>query len=99
MKFKINEIEITDVEYLTETECREVIGILATKSVAISSRETIILEDCEKRVREGLYDIPVDDIDSYEDHWSDAEADADTLASAGWGTDEDYGYFGMDEAY
>lgn len=24
---------------------------------------------------------------------SDAEADAMTLASAGWGTDEDYGYF------
>jgi len=26
-----------------------------------------------------------------EDSYSDAEADADTLASAGWGTDEDYG--------
>jgi hypothetical protein len=24
---------------------------------------------------------------------SDAEADADVLASAGWGTDEDYGYY------
>ena len=28
---------------------------------------------------------------------SDAEADADTLASAGWGTDEDYGYFGEND--
>lgn len=28
---------------------------------------------------------------------SDAEADADTLASAGYGTDEDYGHFGHDE--
>lgn len=27
---------------------------------------------------------------------SDAEADADTLASAGWGTDEDYGGWGDD---
>ncbi len=27
---------------------------------------------------------------------SDAEADADALASAGWGTDEDYGYYGED---
>lgn len=27
---------------------------------------------------------------------SDVEADADTLASAGWGTDEDYGFFGED---
>ena len=26
-----------------------------------------------------------------EDNLTDAEADADTLASAGWGTDEDYG--------
>lgn len=25
---------------------------------------------------------------------SDVEADADTLASAGWGTDEDYGFYG-----
>ena len=30
----------------------------------------------------------------YEDNMTDAEADADTLASAGWGTDEDYGYYG-----
>ena len=29
-----------------------------------------------------------------EDNLTDVEADADTLASAGWGTDEDYGYFG-----
>lgn len=28
---------------------------------------------------------------------SDAEADADVLASAGYGTDEDYGYFGGDD--
>ena len=29
--------------------------------------------------------------DEPEDPYTDAEADADTLASAGWGTDEDYG--------
>jgi hypothetical protein len=28
---------------------------------------------------------------------NDVEADADTLASAGYGTDEDYGYYGGDE--
>ena len=28
---------------------------------------------------------------------TDAEADADVLASAGWGCDEDYGCFGGDE--
>lgn len=30
------------------------------------------------------------------DRMTDAEADADTLASAGWGTNEDYGDFGGD---
>jgi hypothetical protein len=29
-----------------------------------------------------------------EDNLTDVEADAMTLASAGWGTDEDYGYYG-----
>ena len=43
--------------------------------------------------------------DHAEDVWSDedwdmtdVEADADTLASAGWGTDEDYGYYGGEDA-
>lgn len=29
--------------------------------------------------------------------WDDEQADADALASAGWGTDEDYGHYGGDE--
>lgn len=28
---------------------------------------------------------------------NDAEADADALADAGWGMDEDYGHFGYDD--
>jgi len=43
--------------------------------------------------------------DYAEDTWNDGgyemddvEADADTLRSAGWGTDEDYGYFGAEDA-
>lgn len=35
-----------------------------------------------------------DDWDVESHDLSDAEADADTLASAGWGTDEDYGDYG-----
>jgi hypothetical protein len=37
--------------------------------------------------------------DCYEepdDGMTDVEADADTLASAGYGTDEDYGFYGND---
>lgn len=50
---------------------------------------------------ERLDSVPQDDpwYDDPEDEgfqMSDVEADADTLASAGWGTDEDYGYFGED---
>ena len=38
--------------------------------------------------------------DEREDQFrSDAEADADVLAGAGYGTDEDYGYFGGDEGW
>jgi hypothetical protein len=41
-------------------------------------------------------------VDPDEEEWeseggmTDVEADADTLASCGWGTDEDYGLFGDD---
>jgi hypothetical protein len=37
------------------------------------------------------------DVPEREDHFrNDVEADADTLASAGYGTDEDYGCYGED---
>jgi hypothetical protein len=32
-----------------------------------------------------------------DDGLTDAEADAMTLAGAGWGTDEDYGYYGEND--
>jgi hypothetical protein len=36
-------------------------------------------------------ELPDEDYDEdYEGNWTDVQADADTLASAGWGTDEDY---------
>jgi hypothetical protein len=38
------------------------------------------------------------DGEDYDDGLSDVEADSMTFASAGWGTDEDYGYFG-DECF
>jgi hypothetical protein len=38
------------------------------------------------------------DHDDYDDGLTDVEADSMTFASAGWGTDEDYGYFG-DECF
>jgi hypothetical protein len=38
----------------------------------------------------------VPDDEPFDGFRTDAEADADALASAGWGTDEDYGSFGED---
>ena len=50
---------------------------------------------------EGIWEVTDEGVPNYptyppmeadtEDGMSDMEADADTLASAGWGTDEDYG--------
>ena len=39
--------------------------------------------------------------DDYDDNYDDSmDGDWDSgMASAGWGTDEDYGYFGGDEEY
>lgn len=48
--------------------------------------------DTEEQVEEAYGDEPEDQFRS------DVEADAETLASAGWGTDEDYGYYG-EEGY
>ena len=37
-----------------------------------------------------------DNYEEFGDGMTDVEADADTLRNAGWGTDEDYGFFGDD---
>lgn len=34
------------------------------------------------------------DVEEFGDSMTDAEADANALANIGWGTDEDYGYYG-----
>ena len=64
----------------------------------ITSRYSIC-EGCLERGRreDGDYEEDCRDYDDEPgDGMTDVEADADTLASAGWGTDEDYGYFGDD---
>jgi hypothetical protein len=52
------------------------------------------------------YNDEGDDMSEYEDNYErerednfrdDVDADANTLASAGYGTDEDYGYYGEGE--
>jgi phage FluMu protein gp41 len=43
--------------------------------------------------------VDAEESEQEEDGLTDAEADAMTLASAGMGTDEDYGYFGDNDGY
>lgn len=40
-----------------------------------------------------------DRYEEYDPFLTDAEADADSLASAGWGTDEDYNHYDCGEDY
>ena len=51
-----------------------------------------ICEACEEIVAEQMWNDNYD----HEDRWDldDVAADADTLRSAGFGTDEDYGFYG-----
>jgi|WetSurSiteA1Bulk_404760.scaffolds.fasta_scaffold02668_12 hypothetical protein len=60
------------------------------------ARKEIISDDPDEYIEVDLCDL-VREHDEAEDWMSDVEADADTLASAGYGTDEDYGYYGGDE--
>lgn len=39
-------------------------------------------------------EYPLESLEEPPENMTDVEADADTLASAGMGTDEDYGYYG-----
>lgn len=50
-------------------------------------------EEKHREYAEDDYDFGYD----FDDNLSDVEADAMTLRDAGWGTDEDYGYYGEDE--
>jgi len=58
--------------------------------------DQFLLRDGE--VEDDTNDEPLEDLEP-SDNMTDAEADADVFASAGMGTDEDYGCFGGGEDY
>lgn len=47
----------------------------------------------------GHQDADEDNLYEPDDLMTDVEADTDVLRSAGYGTDEDYGYYGGDDYY
>ena len=62
----------------------------------ISRKEYAISGMCQS-CQDDVFGVSEPEDDEWDDdepsEMSDMEADADTLASAGWGTDEDYGSF------
>tara|TARA_R110002020_G_scaffold275687_1_gene490896 strand:+ start:247 stop:528 length:282 start_codon:yes stop_codon:yes gene_type:complete len=90
---KWSNLEITDLQVLTDEEIRDVVAHFTTMQEPLSQRQSDILQEAELWLQEDEVEVR----DYWNDIASDAEADADTLASAGMGTDEDYGYFGGDE--
>ena len=78
--------------------CDDAKGIKATSfRDDISRKEYSISAMCQS-CQDDVFGHGEPDDDEWPDEeppeMSDVEADADTLASAGWGTDEDYGYSG-----
>lgn len=76
---------------------------LCGAELPITSRYSIC-ETCMKRGNEDDYPEDYEEYEDYEpdepsDGMTDVEADADTLRSAGMGTDEDYGYYGENDGY
>jgi len=71
-----------------------------------NEQDVLFILDCEiilEQIHELVYaSLPTEpDYPEYEpeDNMTDVEADADTLKSAGMGTDEDYGYYGENDGY
>ena len=82
----ISTITASDVQFLTETECRDIMGVLAIKHQSISDREIAILDACENRV----WDVEFGEVDT-----SDEDLDGDR----GWSDElhENMAFEGADE--
>ena len=90
------------VQTITEGYCMtcEKTGIIATSFRDDISRKEYAISGLCQSCQDDVFgtgdtddDEPDWPDDEPDDPFSDVEADADTLASAGMGTDEDYGYF------
>jgi|TARA_R110000824_G_scaffold256937_1_gene445924 hypothetical protein len=90
---KWTNLEISDLQILTDEEIRDVVAHFTTSQEPLSQRQADLLQEAELWLQEDEVEMR----DYWNDIADDVEADADALVSAGWGTDEDYGYYGGDE--
>jgi len=82
------------VKTISEGYCAtcDTTGIVATSFRDDISRKEYSISGMCQSCQDDVFGVSEpDDDEPYE--MDDVEADADTLASAGWGTDEDYGSF------
>ena len=90
---KWSNIEVADIQVLTDEELREVVAFFSTRQEPLSQREIDVLS--EARDSRALLDSCVstkhDEVDDYDESMDGDHESA--LASAGWGTDEDYGCY------
>ena len=87
---KWTNLEINDLQALTDEEIRDVVAHFTVTQEPLSQRQADLLTEAELWLQEDEVEVR----DYWNDIASDMEADADALVSAGMGTDEDYGYFG-----
>ena len=93
---KWSNIELADLQVLTDEELREVVAFFSTRQEPLSQREVDVLS--EARDNRALLDSCVStehDNDNYDESMDGDHESA--LASAGWGTDEDYGCYGGED--
>lgn len=84
-----NDSEINTLSALTEADQEGYDQFIANLDMDCDEQDDDNDDDEHGFIREPREDNFRDDVD----------ADANTLASAGWGTDEDYGYFGEDNGW
>ena len=81
-------IEVADLQVLTDEELREVAAFFSTRQEPLSQREADVLSETEIM-------IDRNEVDDYDESMDGDHESA--LASAGWGTDEDYGCYGGED--
>ena len=70
-------------------------GLISAEAVAEMALAYMSEDDVADMMRANDILLDEEDDDSY-DEFDDSTDDGDALASAGFGTDEDYGYYGDD---
>lgn len=84
--YEITFIDRGETEWMTYDEAVEIFGEAEWGEILNGNLPHIVAVECGDAEPDSEYDPFLDDV----------EADADVLASAGYGTDEDYGFFGED---